>query len=250
MKDNNPPQPETFYPIVELRQYTLHPSQREVLVELFEREFIESQEAVGMYPFGIFRNLADSDQFVWLRGFGDMAVRGQALPAFYGGLVWKANSAAANATMIDSDNVLLLRPARPTGGFSLGKKPRNPVGGRETTEELVEATIYYLDEPAGEDFLAAFEYKLRPILEASGVTILACFVTESSPNNFPALPVREGENVFVWFARFQNEAAYEKYKNALGDSTQWQEAVAEVSAKFFKNAPEILKLAPTNRSLV
>src|SRR5437870_12322186 len=34
--------------IVELRQYTLHPGQRGVLIDLFDREFVESQEALGM----------------------------------------------------------------------------------------------------------------------------------------------------------------------------------------------------------
>ena len=41
--DSQPPQ--TCCPIVELRQYTLHPGQRDVLIDLFDREFVESQEA-------------------------------------------------------------------------------------------------------------------------------------------------------------------------------------------------------------
>ena len=60
---------------------------------------------------GTFRDLDDPDQFVWLRGFDDLASRAPALEAFYSGSVWKAHSAAANATMVDVDNVLLLRPA-------------------------------------------------------------------------------------------------------------------------------------------
>lgn len=255
MENYNPPEvysqhPEIFYPVVELRQYTLHPNQREVLIELFEREFIESQEAVGMNPFGIFRNLDDPDQFVWLRGFSDMATRGQALPAFYGGPTWKANSKAANATMIDSDNVLLLRPARPSSGFSLENRQRNPAGSRETSQELVAATIYYFAEPVGEDFLTVFEGKLKPILQASGASVLAYFVTEDSQNNFPALPVREGDNVMVWFAKFQNKALYEKFQAALSDSNQWQDMLAEVSTQYFKKPPELLKLTPTARSLI
>ncbi len=35
-------------PIVELRQYTLHPGKQHVLIDLFDREFIEPQEALGM----------------------------------------------------------------------------------------------------------------------------------------------------------------------------------------------------------
>ena len=100
-------------PVLELRQYTLRPGQRDVLVELFEREFVESQEALGMTLVGQFRDLDDPDRFVWLRGFADMTTRAQALHDFYGGAVWQAHREAANETMIDSDDVLLLRPARP-----------------------------------------------------------------------------------------------------------------------------------------
>jgi hypothetical protein len=46
------------WPIVELRQYTLHPGQRDVLIKLFESEFVESQEAVGMKIVGTFRDVS------------------------------------------------------------------------------------------------------------------------------------------------------------------------------------------------
>src|SRR5260370_2438825 len=62
----------SFSPILELRQYTLHPGQRDVLIELFERAFIETQEAVGAAVIGQFRDLEDPNRFVWLRGFPDM----------------------------------------------------------------------------------------------------------------------------------------------------------------------------------
>ena len=63
-----------------------------------------------MHVLGQFRDLDDPDSFVWLRGFSDMPTRKRALEAFYGGPVWKQHAGAANATMIDVDNVLLLRP--------------------------------------------------------------------------------------------------------------------------------------------
>src|SRR6478609_2910222 len=115
-------------PVVELRQYTLHSGKRDVLIELFDREFVETQEEVGMKIIGQFRDLDHQDRFVWLRGFRDMNSRGKALSDFYGGPVWKAHREAANATMIDSENVLLLRPALPTSGFSLENLERAPVG--------------------------------------------------------------------------------------------------------------------------
>lgn len=112
------------HPIVELRQYTLHPGQRDALIDLFDREFVETQEAHGMRVLGQFRDLDQPDLFVWLRGFADMDVRRRALEAFYGGPVWAAHRAAANATMIDSDNVLLLRPAWPGAASTLPQHAR------------------------------------------------------------------------------------------------------------------------------
>ncbi|MEQ4300588.1 NIPSNAP family protein [Plantactinospora sp. B6F1] len=78
---------EVRHPVVELRQYTLHRGGRDVLVDLFDREFVESQEAAGMAVVGQFHDLADPDRFVWLRGFPDMPRRAAALHEFYGGPV-------------------------------------------------------------------------------------------------------------------------------------------------------------------
>ena len=68
-------------PIVELRQYTLHPGQREALITLFDREFVESQEELGMAVLGQFRDLDNPDRFVWLRGFETMPSRLRDWPA-------------------------------------------------------------------------------------------------------------------------------------------------------------------------
>ena len=73
------------YPVVELRQYTLRPGQRDVLIDLFDREFVESQEAAGMAIVGQFRDLDDADAFVWIRGFPNLRARAEALNAFYYG---------------------------------------------------------------------------------------------------------------------------------------------------------------------
>jgi hypothetical protein len=230
-------------PVVELRQYTLHPQQRDVLIELFDREFVESQEAVGMRVIGQFRDLDDPNRFVWLRGFRNMSERAQGLNAFYGGPIWKANREAANATMIDSDNVLLLRPAHPRSGFTL-------VNNRdeEISAGIVIATIYYLNAPADAGFVVFFERTLKPMLTNTGATVLAYFITESGANNFPVLPVREGENIFVWFCRFSDLAAYAGHVAALTNLPQWCSEVLEELGGHLKIEPEVLKLSPTARS--
>jgi hypothetical protein len=233
----------TCCPVVELRQYALHPGQRDTLIELFEREFLSSQEAVGMTVIGQFRNVDDPASFVWLRGFPNMRARAQSLRDFYGGPIWKAHREAANATMIDSDNVLLLRPARKGSGFS---KQLGRAGGPSTG--VVLATIYYFDAPVNNDFIAFFEQKLKPIATEDGASFLAYFVTESSANNFPALPVRENENVFVWFMNFSDQASYERYSGAISKSQRWRAEVSSTLAKQLIKEPEILRLIPTTHS--
>src|SRR5215469_1783309 len=155
------PMHDVRYPVVELRQYTLHPGQRDVLINLFDREFVESQEAVGMAVIAQFRDLDDPDRFVWLRGFADMRSRAEALGRFYGGPVWKAHKDLANATMIDSDDVLLLRPVTPRMGFSAPDEVRASVGYPTPPPSAVLATLCYRDHPFDQEFAAFFDHQIR-----------------------------------------------------------------------------------------
>jgi hypothetical protein len=204
-------------PIVELRQYRLRPGQRDVLIDLFDAELVETQEDVGMKVIGQFRDLDNPHRFVWLRGFPDMCARTQSLAAFYGGPVWKAHREAANATMVDSDDVLLLRPARPDSAFALADERAAPGG-------FVGATVIPLAGPDEEaEVVSRFEESIAPAIVESGGSILGYFVTEASENTYPSLPVREGEHVFAWFAGFAD-------RNGL--------------------PAQGLRLAPTSRSLL
>jgi hypothetical protein len=182
-------------------------------MEIFDREFVESQEELGMAILGQFGDLDNPDRFVWVRGFGSMALRGEALPAFYGGPVWKEHAAAANATMVDSDNVLLLRAVSPLPALG----PRAPVGAAAPASVVV-VSIRYGDrpfEPEPPSWRPEPWWSLR---------------TEYAANNFPALPVRTGVHASVAFDRF--------------------ESLAEASAHPARGAGERLMLAPAGRSLL
>jgi hypothetical protein len=199
--------------VVELRQYTLKPGRRDDLIELFERRLIEPQDAVGAHVLGYFRDLDEPDRFVWLRGFADMASRKRALEAFYGGEVWKAHAGAANDTMIDSDDVLLLRPvgkSTPEGGAGRG---------------VVTATVYLFSEPVAAETLRAFTDGDR------GASPAMLLVTEPSENDFPSLPVREGENVVV---------------TVDGDDAATRDRSA--FTRLLAGPPQTLRLAPGARS--
>jgi hypothetical protein len=233
--------------VLELRQYTLQPGQRDVLVDLFEREFVETQEAVGMHVLGHFRDLDAPDRFVWLRGFPSMVARREALQAFYFGPVWQKHRDAANATMIDSDNVLLLKPARTDAGLPAVSTLRPAVGEAVPSGALC-LGICALTEPAERNFAARFEQVLAPLLRQHGAEVLAQYVTDASENTFPRLPVREGERVFVWLARFDGVAALDAHLAALRADAAWQEAIAAALLEELQRSPELLRLVPTARS--
>ena len=234
------------FPVVELRQYTLHPGRRDILIALFDREFVETQEATGMKVIGQFRDLDNPDRFVWLRGFRDMELRAAGLAAFYSGPAWQAHREAANATMADSDNVLLLRAPEPAAAF--GPQPQRPTSGAGAppSDGIVVATIYALrgDPAAAARF---FVDAMVPLLDEAGIPVLALFVTESSPNNFPALPVRENERVLVWFSRYAGTAEHRRRSDLLTASPQWAEIAPRLDALIVR-PPEVLRLAPTARS--
>jgi quinol monooxygenase YgiN len=237
-------------PIVELRQYTLHDGQRDALIDLFDRELVESQEAAGMTLIGQFRDLDDPNRFVWLRGFTDMPSRAEALRAFYGGPMWKAHARQANATMIDSDNVLLLRPADERSGFPAPTTARPPAGHPVAPRSVVIATLYYRDQPFDKAFADFFDRSVRPVITDAGAAPLACLQTEHAENTFPSLPVREGENVFAWFARFSGQFEVAIHQRALERSPAWRDAVLPELSAAISGQPQRLRLTPTARSLL
>ena len=248
------------YPVVEVRQYTLRPGQRDVLIDLFDRELVESQEADGMAIVGQFRDLDDPDRFTWIRGFASMPARARALASFYGGPAWKAHSAAANATMIDSDNVLLLRPVTARSGFPAPASARPPAArppaGQATAgyatppPSRVLVTLYYRDRPFDQAFADFFDRLACPVLTGAGATPLACLQTEHAENTFPALPVRTGENVFAWLARFPGPAALDDHLRQIERSADWRDHVLPALSALITGAPQQLRLAPTARSLL
>ena len=222
--------------VVELRQYTLKPQQRDVLINLFDRHFVESQEAVGMTVIGQFRDRVNPDRFVWLRGFHDMDSRHEALEAFYGGPVWAAHKAAANDTIVDSGNVLLLKPARPDVAFVLDRA-RKPTSGQRPATIL--AGIYEMPRQIDEELVSQFEQSVAPKLVSNHIFLQGVFVTESAKNTFTRLPVREGEHVLVWFGQIEGTEV----------TPAWLEAIGSLSTLAGRKAL-LLDLEPTSRSLL
>ena len=217
---------------------------------MFEEHFIEGQEKEGLRVIGQFADRDRPDRFVWIRGFAGMEERRRALEAFYGGPIWTEHRAAANDTMIDSSDVLLLRPAGSDSGLRLDPARRATPAAPATPGGLVVATIYHFAAPVDARFVDFFESSVAPALAAAGATLHGRFVTEASENTFARLPVREGENVFVWLASFADDAAYADHQARLGRDPRWRGALVPALESWLSKPAEVLELTPTRRSLL
>ncbi|WP_417685314.1 NIPSNAP family protein [Roseibium sp.] len=224
--------------VYELRRYRLQCGKRETLIELFEREFIETQELTGMSVHGIYRDADDPDAFVWFRSFPDMEHRARALAAFYGGPVWARWGADANATMLNSDNVLLLQ--------SVGKAV--DFGRSAASGGVVTISTCALAPGTAASFAKEWQKAVAPELLRSGARIDAAFVTEARANTFPRLPVREGETVFVWVSAFENEAECANHERLLAVSATWQDQAFPWLDRQIWRPLERVYLSPTSRS--
>ncbi len=189
--------------VVELRRYALHPGRRDTLIDLFDREFVETQEAV-----------------------------------------WRQHARAANATMISSDNVLLLRPLSP---LEHDPSRRARLGSTEGARGLLAVTILPLAHATAAQVPELFRELIEPALRDAGVSVVATYATEHSENTFPALPVREGEDFFIWMSLFEDEADHARSACALERSSVWR-AASETLAAHLAGDEEVLRLHPTARS--
>lgn len=239
-----PPVPSSS--VVELRQYTLKPGRRDELIELFDRELVDTQEAVGMTVLGQFRDLDEPDRFVWLRGFPDMPARAAGLEAFYDGAAWREHGGAANSTMVDSDDVLLLVPA--SDGTKIVVPERRAFEKDRRHGQRIVAAIICPAPDCLSAFSSFFSRAVRPLLIETGAAILGEYVTSAQPNNFPRLPVREAERAFVVFCAFDDASAFHSHRSALARDPRWTDGIfAELLSRLGRE-PDLLCLSPTDRS--
>ena len=133
--------------------------------------------------------------------------------------------------MLDSDDVLLLRPLNgPAGSEPIVV----PAAG------VLLVTVCCL--PPGADPVAGgwVAKARRAAAVDDGVAPVGLHVTEPAPNNFPRLSVREGENVLLWCMPFPNRAACDRHERARAVSPAWKQWLAGLPAP-----PTLLRLAPT-----
>ena len=72
---------------------------------------------------------------------------------------------------------------------------------------------------------------MEPALHEAGISVLATYATEHSLNTYPALPVREDADVFVWMAIFRDEADHTRRVAELEQSPAWRDRIAQALAQ-------------------
>lgn len=224
--------------VFELRQYLLHPGRRDELIDVFDHHLVETQEAAGMCVVGQYRDLDRPDHFVWIRSFPDMGRRVRALTAFYEGPVWARHGGAAAATMIDSDDVLLLRPIiRPD-------VPARPSNGASCDESaLLTAVALHLDEPVGEASVTWFRAAVLAAAASSGARLVGAFAREYADNDFPRLPVRDDHSLVALLSHPVPGSGPDGSRRLT--ELDWS---ADRAAPRLAQQPEVRRLAPTRRS--
>jgi hypothetical protein len=224
-------------PIIELRQYLLRRGKRDELIELFDREFVETQEALGARVVGQFRDVDRPNHFVWLRGFVDHETRHDALASFYGGPVWREHGRAAAATMIDSDDVHQLRAIERLMIRRASDRDRLGDGG---------AVLILVTHRRSHDHDSLIRHHLIPTVEEVGLRTVGLYTTDPTENTYAALPVRRS-NVLVWVAAGEN-------LDAVDDAA---EQVSLARRELARNTTtggldevliDVLRLEPTARS--
>lgn len=181
--------------IIDLRDYTLTPNTRDKFIERCETLLFPEQKRLGATILGTFRDANNPNGIVWLRAMSDMAERKRILTAFYSkGEVWKANRREVNSWIVDSNNVLLVKPAE----FMPISELMAPA--TKTTDHSIVVMYTCLRQ---ELFNVAKELDgVSEAISDVGGRMLVKLETDPSKNNYPLHPIRTGEFGFVLFATF------------------------------------------------
>ncbi|HEX7046285.1 MAG TPA: hypothetical protein VF275_01760 [Gammaproteobacteria bacterium] len=229
------------YPIVELRRYTIKDGERGNFARYFETWFPEAFQQLGAIVFGEGLERDNATWFTWLRGFRDMPARAEVNTAFYFGPVWKEHRDVLNGLMIDSNNVLLLRPLDPERGVAV-LPAVDVLRERDGAQGVVVMQVFAVATDGVEDFAKRAENVFATYRDA-GVREAGVLVTLDEPNNFPQLPVRTDGPYLVWLGIAKDEAMLETFKALV------EQSLAEFkSTALLRGEPELVVIDPAPRS--
>jgi hypothetical protein len=232
----------TDFHVIEFRRYTIKEGEREHFAAYFESYFPEAFQQMGAIAFGQFFERRNPVAFTWLRGFKNTDARAIINAGFYYGPLWKEHSSTMNNLMVDSDNVLLLRPLSPERGIPVLPSV-DPVKEGKGAQGVVVAEIFAV-KPESVDTFAQRAEATFASYRAAGAREAGVLVTLDVPNNFPQLPVRTDGPYLVWLGIVRDNQALEAKFAPLAERS-----VESLSAtSLLRGTPELVVLDPTRRS--
>jgi hypothetical protein len=230
------------FQVVEFRRYTVKAGEREHFAEYFESYFPEAFQQMGAIVFGQFFERKDPAMFTWMRGFKNTDARAVINAGFYYGPLWREHALTMNSLMLDSTNVLLLRPLNPERGVAVLPSV-DPVVERKGAQGVVVAQIFAVKANSVDAFAQQAEATFAGY-RAAGAREAGVLVTLDTPNNFPQLPVRTDGPYLVWLGVVKDNQALETQFTPLAErSSQSLSATG-----LLRGAPELVFLGPTRRS--
>jgi hypothetical protein len=230
------------FPVVELRRYTIKPGEREHFAAYFDTYFPETLEQAGTLVFGEFFERKNPSGFTWIRGFHSTDDRAIDNAIFYYGPVWKEYRAVVNNLLVNTDNVLLLRPLTPEQTISI-LPAVDPVLEPKGAEGVVVAQIFQVKPDSVDAFVQLAEASFAAY-RAAGAREAGVLVTLDVPNNFSQLPVRTDGPFLVWLGILKDNQVLETQFNPVAVRT-----LRSLSATgLLKSGPETVILDPSRRS--
>jgi hypothetical protein len=230
------------FQIIEFRRYTIKEGEREHFATLFESYFPEAFQQMGAILFGQFFERKNPAGFTWIRGFKNTDARAIINAGFYYGPLWREHAATMNSLMVDSDNVLLLRPLTTARGVPV-LPAVDPIKEEKGSRGLVIAQIFPV-KPNSVDAFAQQAEETFASYRAAGVREAGVLVTLDVPNNFPQLPVRTDGPYLVWLGIVQDNKTLETQFGPLAERSG--EPLSDTG--LLRSAPELVILDPTHRS--
>lgn len=230
--------------VLELRNYLVKPGRRDEFINLFEKNFVQSQNILGGYILGQYRVKGAENNFLWIRGFPDMPARYKYLNDFYyGSPAWKQHKSEANSMLLNNDNVYLLKP------LNLKDGPNDAAPSFNTNwfgqQKGVAVIDLYTSNTKRDKLIEFVKKKYLTILNDSKIEHTSFWTSETTPNDFTGLPVFQDKNLLVQITFYKSESDY-KAKVKVIDSKMNDDLKSELAdLTTIKNT---LILYPTEKS--
>jgi hypothetical protein len=230
------------FSVIELRRYTIKDGRLDDFSRRFETWFPEAFQQLGALALGQFTEAGTPARFTWLRAFRDMDARAVANSAFYYGPVWREHRHQLNELMVDSDDVLLLKPLDPKHAIPV-LPAVDPVAEPSVARGVVVAQVFPVQPHAMQTFVPAAAGAFNAYRQA-GARDAGLLVTLDERNNFPQLPVRTDGPFVVWLGVFEDPGIVEaRLRPAASEA-----AASLKAAGLLRGEPTLLVLNPAPRS--